>query len=379
MRKSALFLFTLFALYSLLPPGATAEQRFKQEKRQKDVINPVPLPEEPPAAVAASTSHLSFDVSPLTTKGLLSEQVRNALKAIQRQSRGGSIIKLRAFVAGSGDIRRVQAIVSAVFTERRVPLPVLPIIQVGGLPVAGAPVVIESCSVSRKAQNPNGLAFISGQAATSEEIVLDVAPLARKSIGKLAEAVRAAGAERDDVLRATCFLSSLQDINAVRSVAMTQFPRAKWNFVQTLRAQSRSLVECEAIARLRTPVGEPLRFLNPPELPQSPNYSQVALVGARQVVFSGGRLAFRFQADDVRLAFQRLGRDLAQKGASLKNVAMASVYPLSDAVADLVRKVRFEFYDKDRPPASTMLPFEGLPGLDASLVLEAVAVLPNSR
>jgi hypothetical protein len=45
-------------------------------------------------------------------------------------------------------------------------------------------------------------------------------------------------------------------------------------------------------------------------------------------------------------------------------------------LADLVRQVRFEFIDKSRPPASTMLPFEGLPSMDAAFGLEAI-VLPG--
>jgi enamine deaminase RidA (YjgF/YER057c/UK114 family) len=210
-------------------------------------------------------------------------------------------------------------------------------------------------------------------------VLLDVAPLARKSIAGVADAVKAAGAQPEDVLRATCFLSSLQDVNAVREIAAAQFPKAEWNFVQILRAPARAIAECEAVARLRAPAGAPLRLLNPPGLPQSPNYSQIALVGAPKLLLSGSRLAFRFQPDDARLAFQRLGRDLEQAGGSLRQVAMSSIYPLSDAVGDLVRKVRFEFYDKDNPPASTMLPFEGLPGLDASFAVEVVAVLPTSQ
>ena len=76
-------------------------------------------------------------------------------------------MKLRAFVAGSGDMRRVQAIVSETFTERRLSLPALSVVQVGGLPLEGAQVVIEATSVGKKDVNPNGLVFIAGQQAAS--------------------------------------------------------------------------------------------------------------------------------------------------------------------------------------------------------------------
>jgi hypothetical protein len=35
--------------------------------------------------------------------------------------------------------------------------------------------------------------------------------------------------------------------------------------------------------------------------------------------------------------------------------------------------MRFDFLNKGAPPASTMVPFEGLPSLDASFTVEAVA------
>lgn len=349
-----------------------AEQREKEEVTQTRET-----PKEPPPVIAAETERLIFHVSPLTSKGLLSQQARNALKSLFRQNRRATMVKLRAFVAGSGDVRRVQSIVSEAFTKRRLPLPVLTVVQVGALPLVGAQVVLESTAVARKPVNPHGLAFFSGQPASSSQPMLEVAPLAEKSISDLLAAVRAAGLEPQDVLRATCFLSSLQDVVAVRQELSAAFPEAALNYLQTLRAPANSIVECEAVGRLRSPVGQPLRLLNPPGLPQSSDYSQIALVGAPKVVLSGGQLAFRYQEDDARLAFQRLGRELEQAGTSLRQVAMSHVYPLSSSIGELVRKVRFEFYDKARPPASTMLPFEGLPALDASFAMDIVAVLPS--
>ena len=86
-------------------------------------------------------------------------------------------------------------------------------------------------------------------------------------------------------------------------------------------------------------------------------------------------MAFGIQEADAKLAFSRLEKELVQVGASLKNAAMSSVYPLSESSANLVRKVRFEYLDQARPPASTMLLFEGLPSMDASFAVDVVAVV----
>ena len=45
------------------------------------------------------------------------------------------------------------------------------------------------------------------------------------------------------------------------------------------------------------------------------------------------------------------------------------IFPL-----DKIRAIRFEFLDKTKPPASTMLLFEGLPAMDASFALEVIAL-----
>ena len=103
-----------------------------------------------------------LQLSPLSNKGLLSQQVRDALKALLRDNHGAQIVKLRAFVAGSGDLRRVQTIMVEEFTERKLTLPALSTIQVGALPLTGAQVVIEATQVERREVNPGGLVFLAG-------------------------------------------------------------------------------------------------------------------------------------------------------------------------------------------------------------------------
>ena len=97
----------------------------------------------------------------------------------------------------------------------------------------------------------------------------------------------------------------------------------------------------------------------------------VALNTAR-AVFTGTQIAYGFTDDDARLAFQRLDRVLEGLGANLKNAAEIGVYPLSPSIAAQTRKVGGEFLN----PMSTAvweIPFESVPGLDASFAVEAVA------
>lgn len=350
---------------------APAQKKKKNKKDEEPITQVLPVLPDPPANIIVETRKLGFLVAPLSSKGLLSQQVRDGLKFILKSAQAAQVVKLRAFVAGTGDLRRVQSILSETFTEKKLSLPVLSVVQVGGLPLEGAQVQLEAFTQDRKIVNPNGIAFISGQDAASDVHMPKVQPLAEKSAAQLRRALASA-----DPLRVTCFLSSLEDIDAVRSTIGAAFPGIPSTFVQTQRAPERSVVECEAVGRLKSAPSDPVAFVNPEGLRVNPNYSQVALVSAPKLILSGSQLAFRYTEADARLAFQRLDKSLAGVGASLKTAILVNSYPLSPKLADMIRSVRFDFLDKTRPPASTMLPFEGLPGMDASFSLEVVVLAP---
>ncbi len=358
LRRAALLLLSL----TLLATSAWS-QRKKKRSDEEPITQTLPLLKDPPAAIQGQTQQLVFHVSPLSAKGLLTQQVRDALNSLLKATHGSAILKLRAFVAGSGDLRRVQTLVSEIFTEHKLNLPSLSIIQAGGLPMEGAQVVIESIAEDKRPVNPNGLAFFSGQQTK------DV----RLSVEQLEKAVTAANVRSSEVLRATCFLSSLDDVQTARRSIAAAFPAAAANFIQTQRAPLAPVAECEAVGRLDAPPSAPVVLLNPPGLVQNPNYSQIALVAATKLVFSGGQLAFGEQDRDIRLAFERLRKDIEPLGVTYPDVFWTSVYPTTLPVANAVRAARFDFLDKARPPASTFLLFEGLPSLDATVAMEVIA------
>ncbi len=339
----------------------------KQKKNKDENTQTLPAPKELPNAVFAETDRLTFEVSTLSPKGLLSAQTREALRALLRNSRG-TIVKLRAFVAGSGDLRRVGELVGETFTERHVPLPALSVAQVGALPLEGAQVVIETTEVEKKVVNPNGLAFLSGQSA----------PRVAQSIEKLKSALHAGGMEAADVLRVTCFVSSLEEQRDTHQLMAASFSGAALNYVQMQREPVTPASECEAVARMRAPGTEPVKFLNPPNLDASPNYSQVALVTSPKLVITGTQLAFGTQESDLKLAFERLRRALSSSSARFDRVVMSHVYVTSSAITPRVRTVRANYYSAANPPASTLLPFEGLPSVDASFGVDVVAIADSS-
>jgi enamine deaminase RidA (YjgF/YER057c/UK114 family) len=362
-------------IWLLALAGALAVTLSSWGKKNKDEQTQVlQLPKDPPSALTVETRRLVFQVTPLSPKGLLSQQTRDALKWLLRSTNGVPVVKLRAFVAGSGDLRRVRELVSETFTEHRMALPVLSVIQVGALPLTAAQVVIEATAVAKKNVNQYGLVYISGQAASSDGPLDPVLPLAGQSLARLATAVKAAGSEPGDVARVTCFLSSLDRYADVRRLLESSYSGAALNIVQVQRAPARAVAECEAVASLRWNTGTAVHMLNPEGLAQSPQLSQVALIGAPKVILTSSQESFGFQDADARLAFARLQKSLSQEGGSLREVAFTSLYPLSPRISEQVRKIRGEFYNGARPPAGTILPFQGLPSMDAGFAVDVVAV-----
>lgn len=351
-------------------------QRKKRKKKgeEEEITQVLETPKDPPAAVPGETHRLGFLAAPLSSKGLLSQQVKDGLRALRSQARGAAILKVRAFVAGTGDLRRVQAIVSEEFTEWKLAIPAVSAIRVGALPQEGAQVVLEAVTQERKAIHPHGLAFFSGQQVTSKEALEKVEPLIVESLDRLAKAAHAVGVEPAAMLRVSCFSSSLGDHAAQRQAVAAKFPKAAATIMQTLRGLSAGLVECEGTGSPGRAPGDPMEAVNPDGLDRSPNYSQVMLVNAPKVILTGTQQAFRDQPSDVRLAFERLKRSVEASGGSLERTVMANYYPLTGDIMAKIRQLRFEFLDKARPPASTMLLFEGLPSMEASFAVEVITL-----
>lgn len=331
----------LLALAWVVPAG----QRKKNEEPKTQVL---PLPRELPMALVADTGALDFHISRLLRTGGLAVQIRQSLADLIRDTHGETIIKLRAFVAGAGDARRVQAEVTQIFTERKLPLPVLSILQVGALGDRAAQVVIEAVVSTHRTVNPQGLAFLAGQMGSSLNEALQHA---RAS-------ARAAGVEPERVLTCTCFTSRIEDSDATRAMVQAMFPKSQITVVEALRDPANDVSTCEAVGQLTEPPrAGPVVWLKS---------SRTTLVTSQKLVFTGLQLTFGAYLDDAHEAFARL-----QRAASALQPVEAPVevnaFSLDTYAGSALRK-------STSVPASvfTVQTVEGLPSIDASAGIEAV-------
>lgn len=329
---------------------AALSSLFAQRKKHED--EPLPLPPELPMALAAGTHSLDFHISPLLRTGGLAAQIRQSLNDLIRDTRGETIVKLRAFVSGTGDARRVRDNVAQIFTERKLPFPVLSIVQVGGLGAEAAAVIIEAVVSTHRVVNPNGLAFLSGQTG----------PSLNASLERLKQSAKLAFIDPDRVLTCTCFTSRIEDFAATKAAIQATFPNTAVDVIQALRDPASDTSTCEAIAQLtRAPAGGPVVWLEK---------SHTTLVDSPQLVFTGLQLTFGNYLDDAHEAFIRLQR-AASTIQPVEVPVKVDAFSLDAYAGSALRKTT-------PIPLSlfTIQPVEGLPAVDATAGIEAV-LAPN--
>src|SRR3954452_24274322 len=213
-RFAASSLFVGLVVFPFLKsPNLFAQKRNKKNEEPKSQV--LPLPPELPMVLAAETQYLDFHISPLLKSGGLAVQIRRSLNDLLRDTKGETIVKLRAFVSGVGDARRVQTEVASIFSERKLPFPVLTIVQVGRLGDDLAQVVIEAVVSTKRSLNPNGLAFLSGQTGKSLRDALD----------HLRQSATEAEVSADHVVSCTCFAPGLESAETSRTVVESVFPK----------------------------------------------------------------------------------------------------------------------------------------------------------
>lgn len=279
-----------------------------------------------PAAISGATSQLVFHTSPLLSKGLLSKQTEEALKALDKANGNATFLKLRAFVAGNGDLRRVHSIVADYFTEKKVPVPVVTTIQVGAFTQAGAQVVIESVSEEKRPINTNGLAFFPGQEAESGAAAVATLHAAMSSASSAA-------------LRITCFADSLAEAEAANVAIANFLPKAASVSMQTTRYSLGSRVACEGVGQ-----GGPIR---------SP-----------KLVLTGTQLVFGEDLKGLQLALDRIDRTIESFGVHYSQAAQWDLYTLKRDVTDQARTLL-----GTTPHIQVLV--EGLTSTDATLAIEA--------
>jgi enamine deaminase RidA (YjgF/YER057c/UK114 family) len=344
MHYFSIRVLTVALLLSLVSNAAGQKPDKKYEEPKPQVL---PLPAELPMALTADADALDFHISPLLRSGGLSAQIRQSLNDLIRDTHGETIVKLRAFVAGTGDARRVQSEVVGIFSQNRLPFPVLSIIQVGGLGTEAAQVVIEAVVSTHKTVNPDGLAFITGQYGQTFA----------EAFEHLKKSVNLAHVRPEKVLSATCY-TPVYDYEARRAMLQSAFPKTEIDIVQALRSPATDASMCEAVGQLdQAPQQGALVWMQA---------EHTTLVNTKRLIFTGLQLCFGSFLDDAQEALQRLEKAAGAVGEKSSAVQI-NTFSLTPAAGSALRKTT------GFPPSTfTVQTVEGLTAIDATAGIDAI-------
>jgi len=126
-----------------------------------------------------------------------------------------------------------------------------------------------------------------------------------------------------------------------------------------------------------------VRLFSPPELPPTPGYSHVADVTGGRTIHVSGQVALDRSGGVVgegdletqaRRVFENIEVALGAAGATFSDVVKLGFYLTDISRMGVVRAVRDEYVDTDRPPASTAVEVRRLIRDEFLIEIEAVAV-----
>lgn len=127
-----------------------------------------------------------------------------------------------------------------------------------------------------------------------------------------------------------------------------------------------------------------VRFVNPSELAPPPGYTQVVEATGGRTIYVAGQVALDPSGDVVgrddmdaqtRRVFENLGIALAAVGASFDDVVKLNYYVVDISHLGIVREVRDEYVNTQRPPASTAVEVRRLARDEFLIEIEAVVVV----
>ncbi len=128
------------------------------------------------------------------------------------------------------------------------------------------------------------------------------------------------------------------------------------------------------------------RFLNPTSLCPTNGWTHVTTATGSTWVHVSGQVAVDAKGEvvgkgDLRAqtvqAFENLKIALTAAGATFRDVVMSRIFVvgLKPELVAIIREVRAQYFDRDHPPASTLVGVETLVGKDWLIEIEVTAVV----
>lgn len=224
-----------------------------------------------------------------------------------------------------------------------------------------------------------GRLFISGQAEPGSNL----AEATRKTLEGLDATLKHFGLTKMQVVQAKAFLQPMESVGEAESEVLDYFGPANvppLSFVEW-KSSANQPIEIEiVVAAERLADHEPVEYLAPPQLKQSPVYSRVVRVNRGNLIYTAGfhGAAGASGGDQVGSIFDLLGKVLKESGSDLRHLAKATYYVSDEESSRALNEIRPKLYDPARPPAASKAMVVGVGPAGRSVTLDMIAVSVQS-
>lgn len=129
-----------------------------------------------------------------------------------------------------------------------------------------------------------------------------------------------------------------------------------------------------------------IRFVNPPQIPASANYTHVVVTNARRTIYISGQVPLDEHGNLVgendigaqtTQVLENIRIALESVGATMDDIVKMTTYVVETADVQALRDARKRYMNAEHPPAHTAVPVSRLFRPDFLVEIEAIAVLPE--
>lgn len=223
---------------------------------------------------------------------------------------------------------------------------------------------------------PRGdVVYVSGVAEKG-----DPATAAAKDLESLLATIGQMGLDRSQVVQVKAFIRSIGDGEVVKQQMVKAFPGEPIPPLVLVEWKSDLPAEIEMIvaapAARSAPAADSVTYFNPSGVTPSPVFSRVVRVQGGKQIYIGGLYA-EGSGDNqaqVRSVFAALEKIAKETGTDLRHLAKATYYITDNDGADVITKLRSEYYDPKRPPAASKAMVKSVGMSNRTITLDMIAV-----
>lgn len=215
--------------------------------------------------------------------------------------------------------------------------------------------------------------YIAGQAEPGSSL----AEATAKTMAGLDKTLAWLGVNKSHVAEVKAFLTPMDKVEEAQAEFRKYFAPQPVPPVSFVEWSSTLPIEIELVVwGGRHQSGEPVEFLTPPWMKDSPVFCRVTRINQTRSIYTSGFVAAKADSatDEVHDVFVSLKKVLDATGSDFRHLAKATYYVSTDAASQKLNELRPQYYDPKRPPSASKAVVPGVGQQGRGLTLDMIAV-----